>query len=178
MKKIGSFIIFIFLFFSFNVFAQEKTLSLDNTLDIVRKFHPIIRQSNLQINQANNALLSSRGVFDPTLGIVGENKTFDNKQYFNYYNPELKIPTWYGIDFKAGLENNIGQRLDPSLTADKSTYVGVSLDPLRGLIYDKRRAAVQQATSMVKLTKQEQLLVVNDLLFEATEAYWTWVNTY
>lgn len=178
MKKTGSFIIFILLFFSFNVFAQEKTLSLDNTLDIVRKFHPIIRQSNLQINQANNSLLSSRGVFDPTLGIVGENKTFDNKQYFNYYNPELKIPTWYGIDFKAGLENNIGQRLDPSLTADKSAYLGISLDPLRGLIYDKRRAAVQQATSMVKLTQQEQLLVVNDLLFEATDAYWTWVTTY
>ena len=178
MKKIQTFIIFIFLCFSFNVSAQEKTLSLDNTLDIVRKFHPIIRQSRLQITQASNALLSSRGVFDPTLGIVGENKTFDSKQYFNYYNPELKIPTWYGIDFKAGVENNIGQRLDPSLTADKSTYVGVSLDPLRGLIYDKRRAAVQQATSMVKLTRQEQLLVVNDLLFEATDAYWTWVTTY
>jgi len=178
MKKQASFIIFILLFFSFNVFAQEKTLSLDNTLDIVRKYHPIVRQSNLQIKQANNALLSSRGVFDPTLGIVGENKTFDNREYFNYYNPELKIPTWYGIDFKAGVENNIGQRLDPSLTANKSTYVGLSLDPLRGLIYDKRRAAVQQATSMVHLTMQEQLLVVNDLLFEATDAYWNWVTTH
>lgn len=178
MRVKSIFIIFYFIGTSINLCAQEKTLSIGNTLDIVRKFHPIVRQSNLQIKQANNALLASRGVFDPALGIVSENKTFDNKQYYNYYNPELKIPTWYGIDFKAGLENNIGQRIDPALTADRSTYVGVSLDPFRGLIYDKRRAAVQQAVAMVKLSTQEQLLVVNDLLFESTEAYWTWVNTF
>lgn len=178
MQKKTVLILFYFLGRTIFLPAQEKTLSIDNTLDIVRKYHPIIQQATLQVNQANNALLASRGIFDPTLGIVNEQKSFDNKQYFNYFNPELKIPTWYGIDFKTGFENNIGQRLDPSLTANKSTYVGVSLDPFRGLIYDKRRAAVQQAAIMVKLSRQEQLLVVNDLLFESTEAYWNWVNGY
>ena len=154
MKPISRYFILYFLLLSLISSGQEKILSIDNTLDIVRKYHPIVRQSLLQINQANNNLLASKGIFDPTLGLVTENKTFDNKQYFNYTNPELKIPTWYGIDFKAGIENNIGQRLDPSLTANKSTYVGVSLDPLRGLIYDKRRAAVQQAAAMVNMTQQ------------------------
>jgi len=68
--------------------------------------------------------------------------------------------------------------LNPAITPNRSAYLGVSLDPLRGLVYDKRRAAVQQANAMVKLTRQEQQLVVNDLLFETTEAYWEWVNAY
>jgi len=162
----------------FDLRSQSMTLSLDNALDIVRKYHPVINQSNLIIDQASNSLQASRGVFDPTLLVNNDRKTFDNKQYFNYYNPELRIPTWYGIDFKAGVENNIGDRVDPSLTSNRSAYLGVSVDPLRGLIYDKRRAAVQQANAMVKLTRQEQQLVVNDLLFETTEAYWEWVNAF
>lgn len=162
----------------FELRSQDMTLSLDNALNIVRKFHPIVNQSNLIINQASNSLQASRGIFDPTLMVNNDRKTFDNKQYFNYYNPELRIPTWYGIDFKAGFENNIGERVDPGMSPNRSAYLGISLDPLRGLIYDKRRAAVQQASAMVKLTRQEQQLVVNDLLFETTEAYWEWVNAY
>ena len=162
----------------FELRSQSMTLSLDNALNIVRKFHPVVNQSNLIIDQASNSLQASRGVFDPTLLVDNDRKTFDNKRYFNYYNPELRIPTWYGIDFKAGIENNVGDRLNTALTPNRSAYIGVSLDPLRGLIYDKRRAAVQQANAMVKLTRQEQQLVVNDLLFETTEAYWEWVNAY
>ena len=85
----------------FDLRSQSMTLSLDNALDIVRKYHPVINQSNLIIDQASNSLQASRGVFDPTLLVNNDRKTFDNKQYFNYYNPELRIPTWYGIDFKA-----------------------------------------------------------------------------
>lgn len=162
----------------FELRSQSMTLSLDNALNIVRKFHPVVNQSKLIIDQASNSLQASRGVFDPTLMVDNDRKTFDNKRYFNYYNPELRIPTWYGIDFKAGVENNVGDRLNPAITPNRSAYLGVSLDPLRGLIYDKRRAAVQQANAMVKLTRQEQQLVVNDLLFETTEAYWEWVNAY
>lgn len=162
----------------FELRSQSMTLSLDNALNIVRKFHPVINQSNLIIDQASNSLQASRGVFDPTLMVDNDRKTFDNKRYFNYYNPELRIPTWYGIDFKAGVENNVGDRLNPAITPNRSAYLGVSLDPLRGLIYDKRRAAVQQASVMVKLTRQEQQLVVNDLLFETTQSYWEWVNAY
>lgn len=178
MNKKYAFIFISLMISAVELKSQSNTLSLDNALSVVRKFHPIVNQSNLIIEQSSNALQSSRGLFDPTLMINNESKTFDNKQYFSYYNPELRIPTWYGIDFKAGLENNTGDRIDQSLTQNRSAYLGVSLDPLRGLIYDKRRAAVQQASNMIKLTKQEQLLVVNDLLFETAEAYWSWVNAY
>ncbi len=161
-----------------NSYAQEKNLSIENTLDIVRKYHPVIKQSFLQNEMAKNELKASRGVFDPSIQINNEEKTYDNKLYYKYNTSELKIPLWYGIDIKAGTENNLGERLDPMLTKNKSAFVGVSMDPFRGLVVDKRNAVVKQAKSFVELTKNEQLLVVNDLLLDATSAYWNWVNAY
>jgi outer membrane protein TolC len=161
-----------------NSFAQDKSLSIENTLDIVRKYHPVIKQSFLQNEMAKNELRASKGVFDPSIQINNEEKTYDNKLYYNYNTSELKIPLWYGIDIKAGTENNLGERLDPMLTKNKSAFVGVSMDPFRGLIVDKRNSIVKQAKSFVELTKNEQLLVVNDLLLDATSAYWNWVNAY
>lgn len=161
-----------------NAMAQDKSLSIENTLDIVRKYHPVIKQSFLQNEMAKNELQASRGVFDPSIQINTQEKTYDNKLYYKYNTSELKIPLWYGIDIKAGTENNIGERIDPTLTRNKSAFVGLSMDPFRGIIVDKRNAVVKQAKNFVELTKNEQLLVVNDLLLEATSAYWNWVNAY
>lgn len=161
-----------------NAIGQEKTLSVENTLDIVRKYHPVIKQSFLQNELSKNQLKASRGVFDPSIQINTEEKTYDNKLYYKYNTSELKIPLWYGLDIKAGTENNIGERIDPMLTKNKSAFVGLSVDPFRGLIVDKRGAIVKQAKNFVELTKNEQLLVVNDLLLDATSAYWNWVNAH
>jgi outer membrane protein TolC len=161
-----------------NAMAQDKSLSIENTLDIVRKYHPVIKQSFLQNEMAKNELQASRGVFDPSIQINTQEKTYDNKLYYKYNTSELKIPLWYGIDIKAGTENNIGERIDPTLTKNKSAFIGVSMDPFRGIMVDKRNAVVRQAKNFVELTKNEQLLVVNDLLLEATSAYWNWVNAY
>ena len=161
-----------------NANAQDKNLSIENTLDIVRKYHPVIKQSFLQNEMAKNELRASRGIFDPSIQINTNEKTYNNKLYYKYNTSELKIPLWYGIDIKAGTENNIGERIDPTLTRNKSAFVGVSMDPFRGIIVDKRNAVVKQAKNFVDLTKNEQLLVVNDVLLEATSAYWNWVNAY
>lgn len=161
-----------------SVSGQNKTLSIENTIDIVRKFHPVMKQSNLQNEISKNELLATKGVFDPSIQIKTEEKTYDNKLYYKYNTSELKIPLWYGIDIKAGTENNIGERIDPTLTKNKSTFVGLSADPFRGIIVDKRNAVVQQAKIFVALTKNEQLLIVNDLILDAATAYWNWTNAY
>ena len=101
-------------------FAQEKSLSVENILDIVRKYHPVIKQSFLQNEMAKNELRASRGIFDPSIQINTDEKTYDNKLYYKYNTSELKIPLWYGIDIKAGTENNIGERIDPTLTRNKA----------------------------------------------------------
>jgi outer membrane protein TolC len=174
--------LFIFLLvyacFVGDAIGQNKTLSIDNTLDIVRKYHPVIKQSFLQNEMSKNELLATKSVFDPSFQMNTEEKTFDNKLYYRFNNTELKIPLWYGIDIKAGTENNIGERVDPSLTINNSAFVGVSLEPFRGIMVDKRNSIVKQAKNFVELTKNEQLLVVNDLLLETTSAYWNWVNAY
>lgn len=159
-------------------FGQNKILNIDNTLDIIRKYHPVIKQSFLQNEMSKNELLATKSVFDPSFQMSTEEKTYDNKFYYKFNNTELKIPLWYGIDIKAGTENNIGDRIDPTLTKNNSAFVGVSLEPFRGIIVDKRNSIVKQAKNFVELTKNEQLLVVNDLLLEATSAYWNWVNAY
>ena len=173
-------LVFLFVFFCLlgDAFGQNKTLNIDNTLDIVRKYHPVIKQSFLQNEMSKNELLATKGVFDPTIQMNTEEKTYDNKFYYKFNTTELKIPLWYGIDIKAGTENNLGDRIDPTLTKNKSAFVGVSLDPFRGILIDKRNSIVKQAKNFVELTKNEQLLVVNDLLLDATSAYWNWVNAY
>ena len=77
-------------------------------------------------------------------------KTFENKQYYKYNSTELKIPIWYGIDIKAGTENNYGDRIDPTLTKNKSAFVGVSMDPFRGLLVDKRKSIINQANNNIR----------------------------
>lgn len=158
--------------------AQEKVLSLENTLDIIRKYHPVAKQSVLLVDMADANLQASRGAFDPSFYTRNERKTFDGKNYYNYSNPELKIPTWFGINVKAGLENNQGDKINPEITPNRSTYVGVSFPVLKGLLLDQRRAVLQQSKLMVQKSKQEQLLMINDLLFDAADVYWNWVSAY
>ena len=97
------------------------------------------------VERAANALLSSRGDFDPALTLDASRKTFDGKNYYFYTNPELKIPTWIGLNVKAGLENNGGNYLNPEVTKGQSSYLGVEMPLAKGLVMDKRRAALQQA---------------------------------
>lgn len=158
--------------------AQEKLLSLESTLDIIRKYHPVAKQSLLLVDMAEANLQASRGAFDPSFYSRNERKTFDGKNYYNYSNPELKIPTWFGINLKAGFENNQGDKINPEITPNQSTYVGVSFPVLKGLLLDQRRAVLQQSKLMVQKSKQEQFLMINDLLFEAADVYWKWVNAH
>jgi len=160
------------------LFAQDKTLSLEQVLDIIRKYHPVAKQANLSVSMAEADLQSSRGAFDPAFYLRTDRKTFNGQDYYFHSNPELKIPTWFGIDVKAGVENNFGQRLAPDVTLNKSSYVGVTIPVLKGLLFDQRRAALKQGKLMVSMSRQERSLMLNDLLFDATDAYWKWVSGY
>ena len=156
---------------------SNMQLSQSDFLSIVRQYHPVMRQSTIGVEKAKANLLESRGAFDPSVGADYSTKTFGGKGYYTYFNPEIVIPTWYGIDIKAGTENISGDRVTSEATLGESSYIGVKLG-LHQLLFDKRRAALQQAKSMVKLSKAEQELIQNDLLYEAISAYWNWVRCY
>lgn len=160
--------------------AQDtvRVLAEDEFLAIVRQHHPVAKQAGLLVDAARAQLLSIRGNFDPVIFLNNDQKTFDGKNYFNYSNAELAVPTWFGVEVYAGLENNFGDFINPELSASRSSYAGISLPLLKDLILDKRRAALQQGKLFTQQSEFERRTVINDLLFDAYKAYWSWARDY
>lgn len=173
MKKLYSVLV---IFIWSNSLAQ--VLTPETFIDLVRKNHPLAKQAGIIVKKADADLLSAKGGFDPMIGMDASRKTFDGKNYYYYTNPQLKIPTWIGADIKAGIENNGGQLLSSEITAGQTSYLGLEVPVARGLLIDKRRATLQQAKIYRELSEQEQLAMLNNLLFEAYQIYWQWAGNY
>lgn len=166
-------------FFNNTVNAQTDStvyLSQDEFITIIKKYHPVIKQADIAIQRAGLDVLAARGSFDPYLGFSSDQKTFDGKQYFQVANPELKIPTWYGVELKAGLETNGGSRLASESTLGNTSYAAISIPLAKNLVIDKRRAALQQAKIFRQQSYSQKAVIVNDLLNEALYAYWEWAK--
>ncbi len=158
--------------------SADKILSPENFIAIVKQFHPVIKQANINIEKAKADITTAQGAFDPSFYLSTDQKTFDGKNYYNYVNPELKIPTWYGVEVKAGLENNGGQFLNSEVSTGQSSYIGLTVPLAKNLLMDKRRAALQQAKIFKNQTEAERQNIINDLLYDAYSAYWNWVKEY
>lgn len=161
------------------VVAQEqpvKTLALEEVMAIVRQYHPVVKQANIGVDIARANVTIAKGQFDPILQFDHNQKTFDGISYYNYSSPELKIPTWYGIEVYAGTESLSGNRTDPQATTGPTSYAGISVPLVKNLVMDKRRAALKQARIFTSLSEVERLSTLNDLQFEAIGAYWKWVQ--
>ena len=173
-------IFFLFLLFSFSTQAQDaiKTLNVEQVLQLVRQFHPVARQTAIEIEKSKADITIARAAFDPILSNYIARKTFNGTTYYNDISPEIKIPTWYGIDLFGGLENLSGNRLDPSSTIGKTSYLGINIPLAKNLVIDKRRAFLQQAKIFNTMAEVEQRAIINDLLMDSAEAYWTWVKAY
>lgn len=175
-----NFLLFLFLGLSTVLRGNDslQVLSENEFVQIVRSFHPMAKQAKLLVDRARADLLASRAGFDPQFYVYSDRKTLDGKIYYDYTHPQLKIPTWFGIDIKAGLEENLGTFRNPEVTEGRSSYLGLSVPLVKNLVMDKRRAMLKQAKLFREQSKAEQLLMVNDLLMEAYDAYWQWVRTY
>ena len=160
--------------------AQDTLRVLAETefIEIVKQHHPVAKQAGLLVDAARAQLLSIRGNFDPVVFLNNDQKTFDGKNYFNYNNAELAVPTWFGVEVYAGLENNFGDLITTEATTGASSYAGISLPLLRDLVLDKRRAALQQGKLFTQQSEFERRTVINDLLFDAYKAYWSWARDY
>jgi outer membrane protein TolC len=155
-----------------------KTLSAEEVLLIVKQYHPVVKQAAIAIQKRKAGVLIARSAFDPILSNKMANKTFSGENYYQYANPQISIPTWFGIELVAGLENLSGNRYDPSETIGQSNYAGISVPLLKNLVIDKRRATLQQAKLYHTIAEVEQQVMINDLLMEAMEDYWQWVKAY
>jgi outer membrane protein TolC len=173
-------IAFIVLTVSIKMHGQEaiKTLSIQQVTEIVKRYHPVAKQADIFIEKAKADVTVAKGGFDPLLYNSNAQKTFDGTSYYNYNRPELTIPTWFGVEVSAGLEYLSGNRTNPEETQGRTSYIGVSIPLAKNLLMDKRRAALQTAKIFQQASAIEKRDILNDLILEATKAYWYWVQHY
>jgi len=160
--------------FSCVVFGQLITPG--SVLLQVLENHPRSTQAEIKLRSADAYFMKAKGSFDPSVNSSFDNKNFDNKEYFRSFNGELRVPTWYGLDFKAGYESHRGDFLNPENNTPTGGlyYLGASLPLGRGLFIDDRRTMVKEARVGQEIAKTDRDLINNQLLFESMYAYWTW----
>lgn len=166
------------LFYQFSFAQDSLKLSHQEFLAIVKKYHPLSFRYQLQNKIAEAELIKAKGNFDPILsGKLGE-KNIDGTQYYTQKNIELDIPTWYGININGAYNDLNGEKLNNSETKGGLAQFGITVPLAKNLLYDKRRAMLDQAKFALKMTEAEQILLTNDLLLEAENTFWEWVKNY
>lgn len=175
-------ILYIFCVFMAQIgFSQEiDVLSFSEYLGYVKKYHPIVKQANVIIDESEAKLLKARGSFDPKLEVDYDRKKFKNTEYFDILNATFKIPTWYGVELKGNFEQNTGTFLNPenNVPVDGLYNVGISVSLARGLLINERMATLKQAKLFQNQAVADNQLLVNDILYEASKSYFNWLKTY
>jgi outer membrane protein TolC len=182
MKRILSKVSIIVAFFAF--YPEDKLKAGNDTTifgikDLYRQLvigHPIVKQAQLLSEMGRQEIRLARGFFDPKLAANHEFKDFKGQNYFNTWNAEMKIPTAFGPDFKVGFEQNTGVYLNPKESTPNSglLYAGIVMPIAQGLLFDERRAILQQARYMNSILEAERVKVINKIVLQATKDYWQW----
>ncbi|MEO0310345.1 MAG: hypothetical protein RIQ89_2 [Bacteroidota bacterium] len=153
-------------------------LSINDFLKTVAANHPTAKQAEIAVEKGIASVLQARGSFDPAIAGSTEQKQFNDKNYYQYTNAEIKIPTWYGIELKTGIDNSSGIEINPERSVPDAglLYSGIALPIGQNLFIDQRRAALRQAKLYKAMTEAEQQLILNKLLYDAAVDYWNWFN--
>jgi len=178
------------LLFVWNVQSQKMTdeavdtpkmeFTFNEYLGYVKKFHPLVKTANLEINKAQANLMAARGAFDPKIEVDFDEKQFKGKEYYSILNSSFKIPTWYGIEIKAGFDQNEGLFLNPenSLPNPGLTSFGISVPIGQGLFINQRMADLRKAKMQLQLSQAERKLQAVSILYDASIAYFNWKKNY
>lgn len=179
MLKMKSKVFLTCLFFLISklTFAQDS-LSVSQFLAIVKSYHPLAESYRLQNDIAQAEVLKAKGAFDPVLAGKNGAKTIDGVDYYQESNLNLELPTWYGVDFSGSYNHIDGQRLNTSETSGGLYQLGFTVPLAKNLLYDKRRATLDQAKAARRMTFSEQILLTNELLLEAENVFWEWVKNH
>ncbi|WP_338647337.1 TolC family protein [Flavobacterium sp. KS-LB2] len=172
-----------FLFFGFAATAQgisSKEFTYTEFLGYVKKYHPLVKNANLEINKAQANLMMARGGFDPKIEVDFSKKQFKDTEYYSILNSSFKIPTWYGIEIKAGFDNNEGVYLNPENTVPNQglTSLGVTIPLGQGLFINQRMADVRKAKMQMQLSQSERKLQAITVLYDASLAYFNWKKNF
>lgn len=176
------FYIFIFICSSMNLFGQNNPteFTYNEFLGYVKKYHPLVKQADLKLNEAQATLMQARGAFDPKIEVDFNEKQFKDNQYYSILNSSFKIPTWYGIELKAGFDNSEGIYVNPENTLPNSglTSFGISVPVGQGLFINQRMADIRKAKIAQNLNAAERNLQAIEVLYEASVSYANWKRAF
>ena len=178
-----NYIVCLFFGFLFTANGQVKDsleLEFNEYLGYVKKFHPIAKQAGLALSIGQANLMKARGGFDPKIEADYARKEFKGTEYWDRLSATFKIPTWYGIELKGNFEQNQGNFLDVSETLpnDGLYSAGVSLSLGRGSWINERMATLKKAKFFREQTRVDRDLLVNQILFDASLAYFDWLQAF
>ena len=174
---------FVLLLLGSFVWGQEqnvKELSYNEFLGYVKKYHPLVKSAQLEINKAQANLMMARGGFDPKIEADFDQKQFKGKEYFSVFNSSFKIPTWYGIEVKAGFDNSEGIFVNPENTLPNQglTSLGITIPVGQGLLINQRMADLRKAKIQIQLSQAERKLQAIEVVYNASIAYFNWKRNY
>ena len=132
----------------------------------------------IAIGEAN--LMKARGGFDPKVEVDYNRKKFKGTEYYDQLNATFKIPTWYGVELKGNFEQTDGDFLNPerTLPEDGLYSAGVSFSLGQGFLANDRMATLRKAKFFREQTLADRDLLVNNILYEASVAYFNWLQAY
>jgi len=167
-------------FYSHGQDFSKEELSYSEFLGYVKKYHPMVKQANLEVSNAQAALMVARGGFDPKIEVDYSKKEFKGTEYYSLLNSSFKIPTWYGIEVKAGFDDTDGQYFNPQNRTPEAglTSLGISVPLGQGLFINQRMADVRSGKLQLKLSEAERKLRAIEVLYKASEAYFEWRKSY
>lgn len=81
------FYIFIFICSSMILFGQNNPteFTYNEFLGYVKKYHPLVKQADLKLNEAQANLMQARGAFDPKIEVDFNEKQFKDNQYYSIW---------------------------------------------------------------------------------------------
>lgn len=164
--------------FNSSLQAQETLisdqLSEQEFLSLVMENHPLIQQAQNLREMGDFAVMAAKGNFDPELFSKNKQKYYDQKNYYQYSESGISLPTRTGITFQGGYDWTAGEFLsnEGTLPNDGLWYAGVSVPVLQGLFIDDRRAALQRAFVDRRAFENEAQLMLIDILLQGSSYYW------
>ena len=156
--------------------SDSLTLTHAEFLNLVAQYHPVARQAALNPERARQEIRQARGAFDPNISAKYYGKQLKGSDYYHDLETALRVPTWFGVDVKAGWDRGTGLYLNPQeYTATSGlSYLGLSVPLAQGLLIDERRTALRVAQTLASLAEAERRAIRNKLLLSASKDYWEW----
>lgn len=182
MKR-SSLVLIVFFVGLSTVFSQKDSsviMTPETFLHLVKDNHPMVRKADIKVEIAEKQLASEKGNFDPVLSSNLSQKYFEQSEYYKLFGAQMKVPAWFGIEVYSGFDFNTGDYLNPERTLPQNglMYAGVSIPVGRDLFIDYRMFEFKKADLYAEASTYEKQLLLNELLLDASVAYWNWYKAY